>query len=163
MMLMETSPPDIPARSHFLFFSSSDLPDASLPANYTFTAADAGTTTFSATLVTPGTQDLTATDTTTSTITGTESNITVQASTALSFTVSGFPTTVTAGVACNFTVTAFGPNGEIDTGYVGTVGIFQQRSQGVAAGELYVHGCRRGDNDLFGHLGDCRHPESDGD
>ena len=101
-------------------FSSSDS-DASLPANYTFTAADAGTMTFSATLVTAGTQSLTATDTTTSTITGTESNITVQTSAAQFLTVSGFPTTTTAGVAYNFTVTVFGPNGEIDTGYVGTV------------------------------------------
>ena len=47
--------------------------------------------------MTPGTQNLTATDTTTPTITGTESNITVQALTAQFFTVSGFPTTATAG------------------------------------------------------------------
>jgi autotransporter-associated beta strand protein len=42
-------------------FSSSD-PAAQLPAPYTFTAADAGSHTFSATLLTPGTQSLTATD-----------------------------------------------------------------------------------------------------
>ena len=144
-------------------FSSSD-PDASLPTNYTFAVANAGTMTFSATLVTAGTQKLTATDTTTSTITGTESNITVQASAAQFLTVSGFPTTETAGVPYNFTVTAFGPNGKIDTGYVGTsifpAAIPTRRCERT----LYVHGCRRRDNDLFfGHLGDGRHPKSNGD
>ena len=77
--------------------------------------------TFSATLVTAGTQNLTATDTTTSTITGTESNITVQPSTAQLLTVSGFPTTATAGVAYNFTVTARDIYGNVATGYTGTV------------------------------------------
>jgi hypothetical protein len=77
--------------------------------------------TFSATLVTAGTQNLTATDTTTSTITGTESNITVQPSTAQFLTVSGFPTTATAGVAYNFAVTARDIYGNVATGYTGTV------------------------------------------
>jgi hypothetical protein len=42
-------------------FTSSD-PKASLPAAYTFTAADAGTHSFSAIFKTPGTQWITATD-----------------------------------------------------------------------------------------------------
>jgi len=41
-----------------------------LPANYTFTAADNGVHTFSATLKTTGLQSLFATDTVTSSITG---------------------------------------------------------------------------------------------
>ena len=57
-------------------FSSSD-PLASLPANYTFTATDAGVHTFSATLNTVGTESLTATDTLNSSITGIETGITV--------------------------------------------------------------------------------------
>jgi hypothetical protein len=57
-------------------FSSSD-PLASLPANYTFTAADAGVHTFSATLNTVGTESLTATDTLSASITGIETGITV--------------------------------------------------------------------------------------
>ena len=55
---------------------------AGLPANYTFTTGtgkDNGMHTFSATLKTAGTQYLTATDTTTSSITGTQSGIVVQA------------------------------------------------------------------------------------
>ena len=53
-------------------FSSSDT-NAALPANYTFTAANAGTHTFTngVTLKTVGTQSITATDTVTGTITGT--------------------------------------------------------------------------------------------
>ena len=62
-------------------FTSSDT-QATLPANYTFTAADNGTHTFSVTLKTAGTQSITATDTKTSTITGTESGITVHAAAA---------------------------------------------------------------------------------
>ena len=54
-----------------IHFSSSDG-QASLPANYTFTAADGGVHTFSATLKTAGSQSLTATDTATTSITGAE-------------------------------------------------------------------------------------------
>ncbi len=43
-------------------FTSSD-PQAVLPADYTFTAANAGVCTFTATLKTAGTQSITATDT----------------------------------------------------------------------------------------------------
>jgi subtilisin family serine protease len=53
-------------------FTSTD-PKATLPGNFTFTAASAGTQAFSAVLTTPGTQSITATDTTTGTIKGTES------------------------------------------------------------------------------------------
>ena len=52
-----------------IHFTSSDA-SAMLPANYTFTSANAGTHTFSATLKTGGTQTITATDTVTSSITG---------------------------------------------------------------------------------------------
>ena len=50
-------------------FTSSDSA-AILPANYTFTTADAGTHTFSATLKTSGLQTITATDTVSASITG---------------------------------------------------------------------------------------------
>ncbi len=63
-------------------FTTSDPsthPDKKLPANYTFVSSDLGTRTFpnGVTLVTAGTQSVTATDTITSTITGTQSNIQV--------------------------------------------------------------------------------------
>jgi hypothetical protein len=60
-----------------IHFSSSDTA-ASLPADYIFTPADSGSHTFTATLNTGGTQSLTATDTTTSSITGTQSGIVVK-------------------------------------------------------------------------------------
>ena len=56
-------------------FTSSD-PSAILPANYTFTGADAGVHTFSVTLKTYGTQSVTATDTLTS-ITGAQTGLVV--------------------------------------------------------------------------------------
>ena len=60
-----------------IHFSSSDTA-ASLPADYMFTPADSGSHTFTATFNTGGTQSLTATDTTTSSITGTQSGIVVK-------------------------------------------------------------------------------------
>jgi len=60
-----------------IHFSSSDTA-ALLPADYTFTSADNGSHTFTATFNTGGTQSLTATDMTTSSITGTQSGIVVK-------------------------------------------------------------------------------------
>ena len=55
-----------------MHFTSSDS-SAVLPANYTFTSANAGTHSFTATLKTVGTQTIYATDTVTSSITGSAS------------------------------------------------------------------------------------------
>jgi hypothetical protein len=101
-------------------FSSSDA-QAGLPADYTFTEADAGVHTFSAVLKNSGTQALTATDTTSASVTGSESGITVHAGAASMFLVAGFPASTTAGVAGSFTVTARDPYGNLTTGYTGTV------------------------------------------
>jgi hypothetical protein len=101
-------------------FSSSDG-QAGLPADYTFTAADAGVHTFSATLKTAGTQALTATDTTSASVTGSESGITVHAGAASMFLVAGFPASTTAGVAGSFTVTARDLYGNRVSGYTGAV------------------------------------------
>ncbi len=57
-------------------FTCTDLRGV-LPANYTFTSTDAGVHTFSATLRTAGGQSLTAKDTVTSSIAGSQSGITV--------------------------------------------------------------------------------------
>ena len=103
-------------------FSSSDG-RAVLPANYTFTEADAGTHRFSVTLVTAGTQSITAADTTTSSITGTESSIVVQAAAAKTLAVTGFPTSPTAGTAYSVTVTAYDAYSNVATGYTGTVAL----------------------------------------
>jgi ELWxxDGT repeat protein len=101
-------------------FSSSDAKVA-LPAKYTFTAADAGSHTFSATLYTAGTRSITATDTTTAGLTGTDGGITVQPAAASQLVVSGFPSATTAGAAHTFVVTAEDAYGNIATDYAGTV------------------------------------------
>jgi subtilase family serine protease len=101
-------------------FTSSDV-QAGLPANFTFTAADDGAYTFPVTLKTAGSQSVTATDTTTSAITGTLSGISVSPASASQFVLSGLPSTATVGVAQTLTVTAEDPYGNVATGYTGTV------------------------------------------
>ena len=101
-------------------FTSSD-PRAVLPADYTFTAADAGVHTFSATLKTAGAQSLTVADTTSANLTGSETGITVNPAAASVMIVAGFPSTTTAGVAGNFTITLRDPYGNMASGYTGTV------------------------------------------
>ena len=73
------------------------------------------------TLDTSGTQSITATDTATSSITGSESGIAVQAAAAKTLAVTGFPTSDTAGTPVRVTVTAYDAYGNVATGYTGTV------------------------------------------
>jgi hypothetical protein len=101
-------------------FTSTDL-KAVLPANYTFTAADAGSHTFTGKLTfkTAGTQTLTAKDTVTATITGKATEkVVAGAATHLVLTA---PATATAGVAFTVTVTAEDAYGNTATSYRGTV------------------------------------------
>lgn len=101
-------------------FSSSDV-QAGLPASYTFTAADGGTHTFTATLKTAGTQSIVVKDLAVSSAVGSETGIAVSAAaTPAAVSISGFPATA-AGVAHNFTVTARDAYGNVCTGYTGTV------------------------------------------
>jgi hypothetical protein len=97
-------------------FTSSDAA-AVLPANSTLTN---GTGTFSATLKTAGAQTLTATDSASSSITGTSASVTVAPGAATQFAVSA-PATATHGSAFNFTVTALDQFDNTVTGYSGTV------------------------------------------
>jgi hypothetical protein len=105
-----------------IHFTSSD-PQAVLPADYTFTSSDNGSHSFTngVTLKTAGTQSITATDTVTSTITGTQGNIKVNPAAATTVVVSGFPSPIGHGTAATFTVTALDPYGNVATGYMGTV------------------------------------------
>ena len=96
-------------------------PNATMPAAYAFNFSDVGTHTFSVALVTVGNWTLTATDTTTSSLSGFESNIAVNAGGASSFVVSAFPSPDTAGVAHNLTISAYDAFGNLATGYAGTV------------------------------------------
>jgi hypothetical protein len=100
-------------------FASTDV-QAGLPADYTFTAADAGVHTFTATLKTAGTQSITVTDAATG-INGTAAGITVSPAAASTLNDAGFPSPVTAGVAGTLTVTLRDSYGNIATGYTGTV------------------------------------------
>ncbi len=100
-------------------FSSSDA-QAGLPANYTFVAGDAGLHTFTATLKTAGAQSLTATDTVTASVTGTQTGIVISPAAAALFQISA-PTSVKGGTAFTITVTALDAYGNVATGYRGTV------------------------------------------
>src|SRR5262249_14666319 len=111
-------------------FTSSD-PHATLPANYTFTSSDSGTRNFSATLKTVGTRSITATDTVTSSIKGSQSGITVQPAAASALRVNGFPSPPTAGPAHRVTVTALDAYGNVATSYTGTIHFTSSDSQAV--------------------------------
>jgi hypothetical protein len=100
-------------------FTSSDA-QAVLPANYTFTSADAGKHTFSVTLKTAGTQSISVADTVNASLQGTDAGIAVKPA-ASTMIVAGFPSSITAGAAGSFTVTLKDAYGNIATGYTGTV------------------------------------------
>jgi hypothetical protein len=114
-------------------FSSSD-PNATLPADYTFTAADAGTHTFSAGVVfgTAGSQTLRVADTSTTSLAGSAS-LTVAAPPAARLAL-GNPSTSTAGQSFNLVVTALDAQGNVLTGYTGTVQLTSSDSQAVLPG-----------------------------
>ena len=101
-------------------FTSSD-PQASLPAKYTIIPEARGTFTFTATLETAGTQSITATDTATSSITGTESGIAIQAAALKTLAITGLPASVKAGTAASVTVSARDAFGNVVPGYAGTI------------------------------------------
>jgi hypothetical protein len=94
---------------------------AALEADHTFTAADNGVYAFGVTLKTAGTQSITATDTMTASITGTQSGIVVNPGAAASFVVTTDQTTYTAGDTVMLIVTAYDAYGNVATGYNGTV------------------------------------------
>jgi hypothetical protein len=113
-------------------FTSSDS-QAGLPADYTFTSADAGVHAFSAILKTAGTQSLTAADTAAG-ISKSQTGIVVNPAAASSFSVRGFPAPTTVGVAGSFTVTALDPFGNTATGYTGTVHVTSSDAKAVLPG-----------------------------
>lgn len=113
-----------------VFFSSSDV-QAGLPASYTFTDADAGTHTFSATLKTAGVQSITVMDTSTASAMGTQAGIAVSASpVAASLSVVGFPAT-TAGAAQSLSVTVRDAFGNVSPGFRGTVSFSSSDAKAV--------------------------------
>jgi hypothetical protein len=107
---------------------SSTSTQATLPANYTFTATDLGLHTFSATLRTAGSQSISAKDTVTTSIVGSQLGITVNAAAINHLAVSLFPST-TAGIAQSFRVTAQDAYGNTVTSYNHTVTFSSTDSQ----------------------------------
>ncbi len=100
-------------------FTTTDPLVPTLP-NATLTS---GVGTFSATLEKVQVTTITATDTTTTSITGTSGGITVSPGVATQYVLSAVPPTVTAGTPTTFTVTAEDTYGNVATGYTGTVKI----------------------------------------
>jgi hypothetical protein len=100
-------------------FTSSDA-QAGLPADYTFTALDAGVHSFVVTLKSAGARSVWATDTTTTSLSGVVAKIAVAPAAATSLAIKGL-VPMTAGGSATLTVTAFDPYGNVATGYAGTV------------------------------------------
>jgi len=107
--------------------TSSDS-QAVLPANAGLTR---GIGSFTVILKTAGSQSITATDTATILITGSQTGITVNVASGFYFVVSGFPSSTVAGVAHSVTVIAYDAYGNVATGYAGTVAITSSDSQAV--------------------------------
>jgi hypothetical protein len=99
-------------------FTSNDVL-AGLPADYTFTADDAGSHTFTAALKTAGLRSVTATDTATLTVKGTSPWIVVTASAVSSIGITGGGGHI--GSPHVATVTAYDAYGNVATGYAGTI------------------------------------------
>jgi hypothetical protein len=101
-------------------FSSSD-PQAVLPADYTFTAADHGSHTFIVTLKSVWTQSITVTDTGPTAFTGSQAGIVVNPAAAARFQIDDFPSPLFVGDPGSFSVTAYDAYGNAATDYAGTV------------------------------------------
>ena len=109
---------------------------AAFPLDYTFVSGDNGIHTFTGGVtlnsVSPPTVAITASDTVTGTIIGTQSGITVTPATVASkLAVTGFPSSQTAGVADSLTVMAQAANGNLITTYTGTVHFTSSDPQAV--------------------------------
>jgi hypothetical protein len=100
-------------------FTSTD-PQAVFPGNYTYTAADGGVHTFTATFKTAGTQGLTATDTSGAIATATVSGMAVQPGAVSRFAITA-PVSAAAGSEFSISVAAFDAYNNPATNYRGTV------------------------------------------
>jgi hypothetical protein len=110
-------------------FTSPDA-QAVLPANYTFTAADAASHTFSVTLKTAGRATVAVKDTSNSALFARSTSVAVNPAAVASFRVTSAATT-TAGRALTVTVTAQDAYGNTVTGYRGTVHLTSSDAQAV--------------------------------
>jgi hypothetical protein len=102
-----------------IHFTSSDA-NAILPANYTFSAADNGIRSFPVTLVTAGTQGITATDRLTGSITGSQTGIVVNPGSADRLVLTG-SSSQPVGAPFSLTVSVVDAYGNLVTDYSDTV------------------------------------------
>ena len=124
---------------HFISSDTKATAGNGLPADYTFTSGtgdDNGSHTFTATLITVGSQSITATDTANNAVTGAESNVVVNPAGPGSVVLSGYPSSTTAGAAHNFTVAIYDTNGNVDTAYTGTIHFTSSDSKAAAGNGL---------------------------
>ncbi|MDD5702919.1 MAG: Ig-like domain-containing protein, partial [Dehalococcoidales bacterium] len=120
-------------------FTSTD-PEAVLPEDYTFSPGDSGSHTFSAVFNTPGTHSITVTDTSDSSITGTQSGIAVKWDTSVTIQSSG--DTPAYGDAVTFTAAVSGGDGPTGTvtfydgsNELGTANLVSGQASYVSAGK----------------------------
>jgi hypothetical protein len=108
-------------RGTVTFQTTDTRPGVVLPANYSFTSADAGMHTFAGatTLVTAGSETVTATDAADGSITGFAA-VTVNPAAATQLVLS-YSSSPVKGQAWSLTVTAYDAFGNVATGYTGTV------------------------------------------
>src|SRR5262249_25881750 len=109
----------VPGYTGTVHFTSGDG-RAVLPADYTFTATDAGSHTFHVTLKTAGTKSVTVADLMTGGLTTTTGGIVVSPAAAATFLLTA-PASVTRGTAFGLTLTVQDAYGNMVTGYAGTV------------------------------------------
>jgi uncharacterized delta-60 repeat protein len=112
---------------------SSLLSGVILPADYTFTAADQGVHTFTATFKTTGLQALFVADTQTPEIDGLLVSIQVNPGAAASFVLSAFPSSVKSGGSLLLYATAVDAYGNA-TSFTGTVGFSSSDSKATLPG-----------------------------
>jgi hypothetical protein len=107
---------------------------ASLPADYTFSVRDHGRHAFLVTLVAPGSQTVTVSDTTTSSITGNVALTVAPGPVATRFVVQ-MPASVSAGLPVSVTVVAEDALGRRAWNYTGTVALTSSDGQAVLPGQ----------------------------
>jgi hypothetical protein len=117
--VQDSSGNTVPGYRGTIHFSSTDSV-ASLPADYTFTAADNGVHTFNAVFRTAGSQSLTATDLSGS-LNGSQSEITIVSAAADHFLLTPSVNTTTAGMPFDFIVMVQDAYNNLVAGYTGTV------------------------------------------
>ncbi len=132
-------------------FGSSDW-QASLPASYTFTAADKGVHTFTATLRTAGSQSIRVSEALFGS-TGTQSGISVAAGTVTAISSTG-PQHVVAGTPFAMVVTARDAFGNLATNFTDKVRFTATDAKAAASDGLHVHSRRRRHAHVHDHAQD---------